>query len=196
MNDDPWKELRRRYPWPDTVPDVPWTEHGWCSWELHEYFDRFLNQDTQLILELGAWLGLSARYQMTVAPNARMICVDHWKGSSEHQSPSRRDVRDFLPNLYERFIRRMWEYRDRLVPMRETTQNALIEIAGLGFRPDFIYVDADHSRAAVKADILKSRELFPDAQIMGDDWLRASVRNGVLETKLPVEHNRLAWAIK
>lgn len=196
LNDDAWNELRRRYPWPTELPDAPWTEHGWCNWELHEYFDRFLNEDTKLILELGSWLGLSTRYQLKVAPNARIICVDHWRGSSEHQSPSRKDVYHFLPNLYERFIVRMWEWRDRLIAMRTNTQAALPEIAALNLIPDFIYIDADHSTNAVKADILKSRELFPDAQIMGDDWLRESVCRGVKATGLPVDHNRLAWAVK
>jgi len=206
---DEWTELRRRYPWPTEPPDVPWTEQGWCGEELQEYFDKFLNEDTTLILEIGSWLGLSARYQMSIAPNAKIICVDHWKGSAEHHHRLRAQPGgkappghwlEYLPNLYERFVKRMWEYQDRLVPMRTSSQKAFRELAELAFAPDFIYVDGSHDTNSVTADIDDCFTYFPKAKIMGDDFRLASVRIAVWRAmrkyQRPIEHNRLAWAIK
>ena len=39
-----------------------------------------------------------------------------------------------------------------------------------GLAPDLVYVDADHSTAAVVNDILIITRLFPSAHVVGDDW--------------------------
>ncbi len=197
---DPWTELRRRYPWPTKCPDAPWTEHGWCCSPVREYFRRFLNADTKLIIELGSWLGLSARHMMDIAPNARIICVDHWLGSAEHHRTSRKDIAVLLPLLHERFLKRMWEYRERMTPMRTDIQGALTELADLGFKPQMIYIDGSHDPDSVQNDIETCHKLFPGARLMGDDWPWASVRIGVWhamqQNDWPIEHNEVAWALK
>ena len=71
-------QLRRRYPWPDTMPEVQPDDHGWFQDCNARLLRRFLGPRTRLIVELGSWLGKSARFMLAAAPRATVICIDHW----------------------------------------------------------------------------------------------------------------------
>jgi len=178
----PLDELRRRYPWPGECPDVPTAmkgdrPEGWCSGDNRTMFER-LGKNAKIIVELGSWLGLSASYLLDLCPQATVICVDHWRGSAEHHR--REDWKVRLATLYETFLRHHWANRDRIVPMRTGTLDGLQELRELGIQPDLIYVDASHDEESVYQDITACLHHFPEAEIIGDDWLHASVRRGVI----------------
>ncbi len=164
-------ELRRRYPWPDTIPDVAPDEHGWFQSCNARLLKRVLGPQTKLLVELGSWLGKSARFMLRAAPGATIICIDHWRGSAEHHAPRRQDVNDKLPRLYETFLRNMWPWRDRVVPLRGDTVAGLRELGRLHLAPDLVYIDAGHDYENVRADLRTALELFPAARIAGDDWI-------------------------
>lgn len=98
-----------------------------------------------------------------------MLAVDTWLGGPDHQGPTGA-CNEKLPTLYETFLVNCWDHQDRLIPLRMPTLVGLEFIHFRGYEPDFIYVDADHSYEAVKADLHKAISLFPGATIMGDDW--------------------------
>lgn len=188
-------ELRRRYPWPDTRPDVieDWT--GWFYENNREMLRRFLTDQTRVVIELGSLCGLSSRFLAETAPCAAIICIDHWNGSAEHQGREGWDER--LRELYPRFLRNLWPWRDRVIPMRTTTLGGMQEIVDLGVTPDLIYVDAGHDTKSVQDDVSAALSLFPKADIVGDDWLHASVRLGVVLASLKCKFLRIhgdgAW---
>jgi hypothetical protein len=191
-----WDELRERYPWPDECPELGLDlNHGWCAGQVREYFKRFLSKDTRLIVECGSWLGLSTRYMMAEAPAARVICIDHWKGSAEHHRCGRPDVAKRLPILYEQFRRNMWDYRDRLIAMRLDIQDGIKELAELGIAPDLVFVDGSHDTQSVRKDTLACCKAFPNARIMGDDYCWKTVAAGLRLTGLKIEHNVVAWTV-
>ncbi|HEV3339133.1 MAG TPA: class I SAM-dependent methyltransferase [Pirellulales bacterium] len=107
--------------------------------------------DRARLVELGSWLGLSTRFIADRAPNAVIVAVNHWRGSAEHLNDT--NLQDLLPILYETFLNRCWRLRDRIIPLRMNTLEALDEIAGCGLCPDLVYLDADHSYEAVRADL-------------------------------------------
>lgn len=157
--------LRRRYPWP-SKPEVPGDDHSlFCN---HSQVAKLLSADMRLIVELGSWLGSSTRFILDHAPNAVVLAIDHWKGSDYHLD--RDYAKRRLPMLYETFLVNCWDYRDRLVPMRTTTVEGLLEVHALGLIPDFIYVDADHEYESVTLDLQLCVECFPTTRIVGDDW--------------------------
>lgn len=86
-----------------------------------------------------------------------------------------------LPTLYETFLDLCGDYRHRMVPLRMSTLDGLRVVAEHGFQPDLIYVDAEHSYEAVTADIEMSRDLFPNAVIVGDDYDWPGIAAAVVE---------------
>jgi hypothetical protein len=138
---------------------------------------RTLSPDTHLVVELGAWLGLSTRFIASRAPRATILSVDHWKGSPEHQSQER--FQKLLPQLYETYLARCWDYRERIVPLRMSTLDGLRTAAEAGLQPDVVFVDAEHSFEAVTAELALARQLFPRAALCGDDYDWRGVREAV-----------------
>jgi len=172
-------ELHRRYPWPEKRPDVIDDPAGWFKGANRELLAKLLKErNAKLVVELGSLCGLSASHIVQYAPQATLICVDHWRGSPEHQNRPGWEQR--LPELYERFLRNLWPWKSRVIPMRRTCREALPELHRLGLRPDLIYVDADHAADEVYHDVHTSLSLFPAAEIVGDDWMRDDVRRGVV----------------
>jgi hypothetical protein len=152
-----------------------------------------LTADTQLVVELGAWLGLSTRFIAAHAPNAVILSVDHWRGSPEHQSDE--SYRELLPNLFETFQARCWDQRQRIVPLRMTTLEGLRTVAEHGLEPQFVYVDAEHSFDAVSAELALARQLFPRAVLAGDDYDWQGVREAVVQfaRKNGMVVDRVGW---
>jgi hypothetical protein len=188
-------ELRTRYPWPDKRPDVveDWT--GWFYADNRHLLRQLLTDQTKVVVELGSLCGLSSRFLAETAPNATIICIDHWKGSAEHQGREGWDQR--LRELYPRFLRNLWPWRDRVIPMRTTTLAGMQEIVDLKIAPELLYVDAAHDTKSVQDDVSAALSLFAEADIVGDDWLHAPVRLGVVLASLPCKFLRVcgdgAW---
>lgn len=163
--------------WPDKIPDLPFDGQGWCMQHSLDLFDKYLNPQTAVVVELGAWLGLSTRHILSRAKNAQVFTIDTWKGSAEHREMP--EIKDRLPILFDQFCRNCWEFRDRLHIIEGTTRDALFFLlTELEVRPNFFYVDASHATKDVYDDIAQCR-LFGDAVIVGDDWTWETVRTGV-----------------
>lgn len=129
-------------------------------------------------------MGLSASRFLLLAPNATVICIDHWKGSEEHQSGPESLK---LSTLYETFLVNLWEKRDRIIPVRAGNIIGMQEVASLRINPDVVYVDWSHDADSVCSDLLAAREMFPRATLIGDDWSWESVREGVQRSGLSVQ---------
>ncbi|HID78132.1 MAG TPA: class I SAM-dependent methyltransferase [Planctomycetaceae bacterium] len=195
--------LRRRFSWPSEKPDVPPDGHGWFGREHIEVLGRFLSPETQLVVELGSWLGKSTRWMLDNAPRATVVAVDTWLGSAEHLDPRRAAATDSirrLPTLYETFLVNCWGYRERLIPVRTTTLCGLQLVSSMGLEPDLIYIDADHLYLAVKADLEASHTLFPNARLVGDDYAWPDVNRALREFGeahgLRIETNARAWWVE
>ena len=167
-------KLKNLYPWPAT--QVPPNEGPvWFRDEHIEVFKLFLDNNIKVAIELGSFLGRSTKKILELSPNAAVIAIDTWLGSQEHND----DYKHLLPTLYETFIANCADYKDRLIPVRETTLNGMKLIAGLNIRPDFIYVDADHAEDSVYNDVSTALLLFPSTRIVGDDFAWDSVKAAV-----------------
>lgn len=169
-------KLRQLYPWPQDKPDLESINHGWFyNPQKIQALKSIIKPDYQVLLEIGAWLGQSTRVLLDANPDAHVISIDHWKGSQEHSGFRY----TFLPVLFETFLVNCWDFRDRLVPVRETSLNGLEIVAECNVQPDLILVDASHEYQDVLKDIETSHRLFPNAIICGDDynWIPPSQRS-------------------
>lgn len=191
-------ELRQRYPWPATRPKGLGELTGWFCGQNRTALKAAMNDQTRVVVELGSFQGLSAKWFAETAPAAAtLICIDHWKGSSEHHR--RPDWQAKLATLHATFLDNLWDHRQRVVPMKTTTLDGMQELSDLGIEPDLIYVDASHEEEFVFADVCKAIDTFPRAKILGDDWPHHSVRMGVVRAAarcgLLAVHGCSCWEI-
>ncbi|SIO06122.1 Methyltransferase domain-containing protein [Singulisphaera sp. GP187] len=188
-----------RHPWPDKKPEVPPPPiRNWLFPSTREVLERTIPEDARVIVEVGSFTGRSTRFLTDHAPAAIVIAIDHWRGSPEMANDP--ELVAWLPRLYETFLAECWLYRDRVIPVRRSSVEGLQEVAAAGLRPDVIFIDADHSYEAVRADLSSTLDLFPQARIIGDDWNWESVRQAVQavcrERGLQCEVLGVGWRIR
>lgn len=193
------QRLSQNFPWPETKPDVAGDLHGWFCDSNKTMLNRLLNTETSLVVEVGSWLGMSAHYILTHAPKANVICIDHWRGSCEHMNSDDPEIQRRIPVLYETFLVNLWEYRERVIPLRSSSLEGLKLVHQCGLLPDLIYIDASHEYPDVYQDVKTALELFPASIICGDDWTWDGVRTAVTriaqEQGKTVDADDTAWHI-
>jgi predicted O-methyltransferase YrrM len=172
-------ELPKPY---DTVEVLPFDEQGWFS-NAEPLKECFLEKNIQTVIEVGTWLGSSARFfGREVGTEGKVYCVDNWTGPI---NPTAKELaaynthRDRLPTLYQQFLSNVIHANltDRIVPVRMDSLEAAKQ---LNVFADLIYIDAAHSEEAVFSDILAwAAHLNPDGILCGDDWHWDEVRKGV-----------------
>lgn len=162
--------------------------HGWLGRGNKAYLTSLVkNENIKVIVELGSWYGKSAHMMMTEANHdITLFCVDLWSGEDikeGNQVITAQKFGDMVDkhSLYETFIKNLWEYRGKVVPLQMTTLEGLKVIHQLGVKPDVVYIDANHTYDDVKAEFMLIKELFPDTQICGDDYNFDGVAKAVEE---------------
>jgi hypothetical protein len=168
------RELKQQYPWPTAKPAVAANPHGWMDASNRELLGKHITKETKFIVELGTWFGMSARWMLDQAhPESVCVCVDWWEGDQFINRSAR--IQPWLPTLYETFLSTNWNYRERMIPMREISPSGLRLIHEAcerhpGAFPEVFFVDANHAYTAVKEDIRMIRDWFPGVPMVGDDY--------------------------
>jgi hypothetical protein len=176
------------------------TIFGWFMKQNKDVLSGVLSDKTEVVLELGALVGRSTHWIAENAPNATIITIDHWRGSREHQKSEK--LADVIHRLFVTFCKHMWEYRDRVIPMRTTTIAGMLELfqfVGSGFAPEVVYIDAGHETGPVYADTILPLMAWPDAHIVGDDGGWTSIQAALVDvrrmTDRTVCNHGVAWEI-
>jgi len=200
-NDDVrlFQRLAQKHPWPTEKPSVPANLQGWCDEPNQKMLSGLLDETTKIVVEVGSWLGSSARFILKHVPVAKIVCIDHWLGSREHWESEAEYILEQIPTLYETFLVNLWDDRSRVVPLRTDSVHGLREIHRAGIKPDLIYIDATHDYPNVLEDVKTALDLFPGSTICGDDWHYEGVRQAVGELaqeygkKIVTEDHRVWW---
>lgn len=174
-------KLAKIYPWPDRKPDVMPDPHGWLNQPTKQMLAKHLDGNMKVVVELGSWLGLSSKYILSHAPDAILICVDHWQGSKQARNAKNSVMQHRLLTLYETFQVNLWKVRHRVIPIRSDSWRGLEIIHEYGVIPDLVYIDASHEYIDVFKDVDTAVCLFPDSIICGDDWGLPGVRQAITE---------------
>lgn len=178
MAKNPIRLLKFMFPWPDKKPSVSEQRERWFNPRKQALLREVIPQDTKLVVELGSWLGDSTRWFCEHCSKATVVAVDTWLGSTEHLLKRR----NLLPVLYDTFLVNCWEYRDRLIPFRNTSLAAMNFLAGLKLKPDVIYFDSDHSYWGLLSELETANSLFPKAILVGDDYIAKNTIGRALAT--------------
>jgi predicted O-methyltransferase YrrM len=200
------EDLRASFPWPKTKPVGHSEVRGWFLPLARKALAEPARR-AEVILELGSYHGESTRWFCDNS-DATVIAVDHWKGSPDmfrltEFHPGREQVierAEELGLLWETFCEQSWEYRHRIIPLRMTTMDGMWRVFNAQVQPDLIFLDASHQFRETVNEIKLSLDLFPGAEVYGDDIDWESVQDAITEVQktrdIDVWNNGRVWWIR
>ena len=135
----------------------PWHAHGSAA-AIHKgvLVDLVRSQGYQKqrdirILEVGTWLGGTAMAMADASQHAKVHCVDTWEGTPSDCTGRLTGEAGGPDAVYQEFLSRIGDRLNKTIfPWRGTS---LEQAAKHWQQFDVIFIDADHSYEAVKADI-------------------------------------------
>lgn len=130
----------------------------------------FENNTIINVIEIGSYFGVSTRHIASLLPqNGKLFAIDDWA---------------YFPGMYEQFLSNIVSSNqtDKIIPVREKSQNAVPSVTENIKYFDLIYIDGDHETAGVLLDLNLYFPLAGDTGIVcGDDWLLTTVRAAVVQ---------------
>jgi len=167
--------LRDACPWPQQRPGEPPIDWALDAGGRQTLVDIIRERRMKVVVEVGVFLGGSVRRWLSAHDDVIVIAVDIWPAlssidlyDSNRKQPDwvNRQLTAYPEAFYRTFLSTNWEWRDRLILLRQTGVEALQTIADAGVQPDLIYLDGDKSGA----ELTLAQSLFPSALLAGDDW--------------------------
>lgn len=178
-----FQNLLKANPWPDTAGVEAW-DFTLGGGGRHLIDDIIRERKPEYMLEIGCFLGSSAKRWLSLDPALKLVGVDPWSDWLVEQCKKyvgRPGLTRAYPdiNVQRRFaadierqgpfptaMANLRGFENRFVPVRGLSPDILPSLKEAGFTPDLIYIDAGK-----KADDLEAcHALWPDAIITGDDW--------------------------
>jgi hypothetical protein len=164
--------LSTKYAWPQEQPDFDPAEWVLDGGGKMLVVNKICKDRPFLIIEIGSFLGSSIKKWLAISPNVYVIAIDPWEGewwADYARTHGRNELIDQFSREngpYLTFLSSLWEYKERLFPVRGKSPEKLYELTELAIQPDLIYFDSDK----IGTDIDIAHQLFPDAILTGDDW--------------------------
>lgn len=155
---------------------------GWFDFDLL-YLSQVLRVPSGTFVEVGSFLGRSAVYmasviQMTKKP-ITFHCVDVFRGSPSWVPKGVLDANNRFEDKFRANLTKCGV--DKLINVHVLNSVDAAKLFADGSL-DFIFIDADHSYAAVKADIAAWKpKLKPDGVLAGHDIGMKDVKKAVAE---------------
>ncbi|WP_286829813.1 MULTISPECIES: hypothetical protein [Kordiimonas] len=183
MTDTAFEKLLAENPWPETKGLVAW-DYTLGGYGRDMVDEIIRTRKPRYMLEIGCFLCSSAKRWLSVEPDLRLVGVDPW---SDHlieqvqryvgrpkltrEYPNMEDQKRFAADVerqgpFPTALANLRGFEGRFVPYRGLSPDALYELKDKGFEPELVYIDAN--KQAVDLEVC--HELWPDAQITGDDW--------------------------
>ena len=140
-----------------------------------------------LMLEIGVLFGGSALQWLQHKADLIVVGIDPWIGNegmmrvlwSNRKAYGLHNLQQgglsddaFLEQLlrpdafYDATISNLWDVRDRFIPVRDRSPDALWTLNNLGLSPGLIFLDSDKELS----DLWVCNDLWPNAVLCGDDW--------------------------
>ncbi|WP_262690685.1 hypothetical protein [Kordiimonas aestuarii] len=183
MTQAAFDSLKQKHPWPETIGLKAWDYTlGGGGRQLIDVIIR--ERKPAFMLEIGCFLCASTKRWLSLDSRIKVIGVDPWDDGLIEQCrryvgrpaltrayPDREVQEQFAADIetqgpFPTALANLHGFEGRFVPVRGLSPDALYMLKETGFIPDLIYIDAN--KQAVDLEVCY--ELWPDAQITGDDW--------------------------
>ncbi len=182
---DAYKILHDNFPWPDVTG---FHAHnftlGGGGRELVERELDHIQNNKKIMLEIGCFMCASTKRWLEHDPDLLIVGVDPWNEDLKEQVKRYVD-RPLLNRLYpdphdqQRFVNdvnnqgpletalaNVIKYKERFIPVKGYSPDALEAIKHAGIEPDIVYIDG----AKQIEDLEECHRLWPETKITGDDW--------------------------
>lgn len=183
-------------------PDYPLNLQGWMDRKnLMDFFGDAWSRTgpSPVVIEVGSWRGLSAtafaEHMRTHGDKGRLICIDTWLGSPEHQEMNELGARELgVPRIYREFLSNLHKTgaSKYVYPFPISSIQGGHYLERKGVAADVVYIDAGHEYEAVALDLaVFFRLVKPGGVVLMDDYTWDGVRKAVQEfskrTGIPFE---------
>jgi len=171
------------YPYNTIQTLLPFDNHGWYFNGV--WIEKLMRtNNTQTVVEVGSWLGCSARHMASLLPkDGKLYSVDTWEGSVEHFTVD--EWKNKLPTLFEQFLSNTIHagLTDIIFPIRAKSVDAVFVLKHFGDSFDLIYIDAAHDTDSVLSDLEAYFPLIKNNKgiLCGDDWRHGPIQVAVHE---------------
>ncbi len=181
-DDAVFAELQKKYPFPEISASIRPLEWSLDFGGRELIADHIRQHSVRSMVEIGSFLGGSALRWLACAPELRIVCVDPWTEREEWSAgdyaaeKGRGDFREQLDQpagFFHTFLRNVSAQKERIIPVRGRSPEALLPLFLAGFTPQLVYIDAAKSFD----DIAVSHALWPQAALSGDDWMWLPAEN-------------------
>ena len=81
--------------------DYDWFTNHIPTWLKAFELSKFNKESSLQCLEIGSWQGMSAFFTLNYFCNAKLSCVDIWKGSDEHQFSNKLNVVNCIEQVFD-----------------------------------------------------------------------------------------------
>ncbi len=116
------------------------------------------------VLEIGSWEGRSALFFLSYLPSSRIVCIDPFEGSIEHQ------IDPYFAELARksegRFDRNLAALKGRVEKIKGSSADSLPRLGVAGHRFDLAYIDGSHRAADVYRDAVLTWPLMAGGGIV------------------------------
>ena len=199
-------ELRKRYPWPSVRLHADLEDWSLDGGGKELVLDIIRHRNIRLMVEVGAFVGGSAKIWLQANPSLTLIAIDPWEGdwwvgyARQHGRERLAQVFAGQDGPFEAFASLLWDFRDRVIPMRGRSPGVLEELNDLGIRPGLFFLDSNKSGE----ELGLCQNLFPGAALTGDDWtweqngaypIRAAVKQFAGQRGLSCKVLRATWVL-
>jgi predicted O-methyltransferase YrrM len=153
-------------------PPIPTYSHIWFIPSSFTILEQYANKDNISFLEIGAFEGYSANYfidHFLQGNHSTITCVDPWIKYSESTVTKMIEWDNVInEDTYNIFINNTKVNSNKIIIKRGLSKDILPELHS---EYDFIYIDGDHSEAAVWVDATLSFDILKiNGIIIFDDY--------------------------
>ncbi len=163
--------------------------HGWMQENLGELFKTYLTDNTNTVVEVGTWKGLSTMTMANIIKERfgtseaapKLIAIDNWLGAPEFwtwgiDDPTRGSSLNLIngyPSVFYTFTKNVKSVglEDVIAPLPISSIQGADILNYYKIQADIIYVDAAHEYEPVKSDLEAYWNILKPGGIMfGDDY--------------------------
>lgn len=124
-----------------------------------------------LVVEVGSFLGYTAKHLLNSAENVHVVCVDTWFGTNGDQAAIQQMTRDVFADFQANCREEIAAKRIESLRGMSTSVAASLAKTEYAGKFDLVYIDAAHDYESVKADIEAWLPLLRDGGILcGHDF--------------------------